>query len=121
MIDAGRITFYIERKYPPLGDGGNMSKNVVAIFDAGKTNKKLFLFDEQYNIVHEESTRFEEIKDEDGFPCEDVQALTNWVREKFQQILIDDNYELRAVNFSAYGASLVHVDEENKPVLPIYN
>jgi L-fuculokinase len=93
----------------------------IAIFDAGKTNKKLFLFDEQYNIVHEESTRFEEIKDEDGFPCEDVQALTGWVREKFQQIATNNKYYLRAVNFSAYGASFVHIDDKGEPVTPLYN
>ncbi|WP_246229511.1 hypothetical protein [Mucilaginibacter humi] len=28
---------------------------VIAVFDVGKTNKKLFLFDESYNIVFERS------------------------------------------------------------------
>ena len=96
-------------------------QNVIAIFDAGKTNKKLFLFDEQYNIVHEESTRFEETNDEDGFPCEDVQVLTNWVREKFQQVATNNKYDLRAVNFSAYGASFVHIDDKGETVTPLYN
>ena len=50
---------------------------VIVIFDVGKTNKKLFLFDQQYNMVHEESKKFVEIKDEDAFPCEDLQALTS--------------------------------------------
>ena len=80
----------------------NMSKqNIVAIFDAGKTNKKLFLFDEQYNILHEESAKFDEIKDEDGFASEDLQTLTNWVREKFAQVSSNEEYNLKAVNFSA--------------------
>ena len=39
---------------------------VVAIFDVGKTNKKLFLFNEQYQIVFERSARFLETTDEDG-------------------------------------------------------
>ncbi len=99
----------------------NMSKNVIAIFDAGKTNKKLFLFDEQYNIVHEESTQLDEIKDEDGFACEDVHALTNWVREKFREVTSNDKYNVKAVNFSAYGASFVHIDEEGNPLTPLYN
>ena len=98
-----------------------MSKNAIAIFDVGKTNKKLFLFDEQYNILHEESTRFDEIKDEDGFACEDLPTLTNWVREKFQQVSLNNNYNLRAVNFSAYGASFVHVDDTHEPITPLYN
>jgi L-fuculokinase len=44
---------------------------VIAIFDIGKTNKKFFLFSELYEIVGEELIQFPEIKDENGFPCED--------------------------------------------------
>ena len=38
---------------------------VIAVFDVGKTNKKLFLFDENYRIVEEQSQRFEEMTDEE--------------------------------------------------------
>ena len=48
---------------------------VIAIFDIGKTNKKLLLFNEDYKIVYEKSARFIETTDEDGFPCENVDAL----------------------------------------------
>jgi len=96
-------------------------QNTIAIFDIGKTNKKLFLFDEQYKILFEESEKFEEIKDEDGFPCEDLQALTKWVWEKFWQITSHSDYNVRAVNFSAYGASLVHLNDLYKPLTPLYN
>src|SRR6476659_8920939 len=75
-------------------------ETVIAVFDVGKTNKKLFLFDEHYKILSEESTRFEETKDEDGFPCEDLQALTKWTWEKFWQISSHPDYNLRTVNFS---------------------
>lgn len=99
----------------------NMAIPVILIFDVGKTNKKLFLFDKEYNILHEESTRFDEIKDEDGFPCEDLQALTKWIWEKFLQVSSNEQYNLRAVNFSAYGASLVYLDYAYKPRTPLYN
>lgn len=98
-----------------------MPLSVVLIFDVGKTNKKLFLFDEQYKIVFEESAKFEETKDEDGFPCEDLQAVTKWVWEKFWQITSHADYDVRAVNFSAYGASLVHLNDLYKPLTPLYN
>jgi len=52
---------------------------VILIFDVGKTNKKLLLFDEDYKIVYEQTVQLKEIEDEDGFPCEDVFALTNWI------------------------------------------
>ncbi len=62
---------------------------VIAIFDVGKTNKKLLLFDEQYKVVYEESATLPEIKDEDGFACEDVDALTKWVSDTFETISKD--------------------------------
>jgi sugar (pentulose or hexulose) kinase len=40
--------------------------NVVAVFDIGKTNKKVFLFNENYQIVWEQSVVFPETVDEDG-------------------------------------------------------
>ena len=49
---------------------------VIAIFDIGKTNKKIFLLDEQYAIQWESSVKFDEILDEDGFLCDDIQVLT---------------------------------------------
>jgi sugar (pentulose or hexulose) kinase len=94
---------------------------VIAIFDVGKTNKKLLLFNEQYKLVYEESSPFEEIKDEDGFPCEDVAALTDWVKNSFKAILTHSEFEVKAVNFSAYGASFVYLDEKGKVLLPLYN
>jgi L-fuculokinase len=97
----------------------NMSKqNVIAIFDVGKTNKKLLLFDEQYKMVYEESRQLKEIKDEDDFPCEDVGALTEWVKNSFKNILEDDRYEIKGVNISGYGASLVY---QLKVIPPLYN
>lgn len=94
---------------------------VIAIFDAGKTNKKLLLFDETYKIVHEESAKLPETTDEDGFACEDVDLLTAWIKDSFEKIQSDPAFEVRAVNFSAYGASIVYIDEEGKQVLPLYN
>ena len=36
-------------------------------------------------------------------------------------IRVNENYSLRAVNFSAYGASFVHLDDAYKPLTPLYN
>lgn len=94
---------------------------VIAIYDIGKTNKKVFLFNEDYEIVYEESTNLTEITDEDGDVCEDVQALTEWVKKSFEGIQQLKEFEIVAVNVTAYGASLVHVDDKGKPVAPLYN
>jgi len=94
---------------------------VVAVFDIGKTNKKLLLFDQFYNLVKENISQFEEIYDEDGFPCENLEALSAWLLREFQMLKGSQEYELKAVNFSTYGASLVHVDRNGKPVGYLYN
>jgi Sugar (pentulose and hexulose) kinases len=94
---------------------------VIAIFDVGKTNKKFLLFAEDYKIVHEQAVQLEETKDEDGFPCEDVFALTNWIKQSFEEITNDTRFEIKAVNFSAYGASFVYIDEHRRVIPPLYN
>jgi L-fuculokinase len=94
---------------------------VIAIYDVGKTNKKLLLFDEQYNLLLEESIQLPETKDEDGFPCEDVIALTDWVKNSFARIHDDQRFDIKAVNFSGYGASFVYLDEDKSVIAPLYN
>ncbi len=94
---------------------------VIAIIDVGKTNKKLFLLDEHYEIVHEQSEQFPEITDEDGFPCEDLNLLTAWLKRINSDLSSNKQYELKGINFSGYGASFVHLDKEGKPVAPLYN
>ncbi len=98
-----------------------MKLPVIAIFDAGKTNKKLLLFNGQYKVVYEESIQLAETTDEDGFVCEDVYSLTQWIKESFAKVCDDEQYIIKAVNFSAYGASFVHLDNELNPFLPLYN
>ncbi len=98
-----------------------MATPVILIFDVGKTNKKILLFDEQYQIVFEESTQLKEIVDEDGFACEDVDVLTNWIQKKFREILSGKDVTVKAVNFSAYGASFVNLDENLRCCTPLYN
>ena len=95
--------------------------SVIAIFDVGKTNKKLLLFDEQYKLVYEESKQLDEILDEDGFACEDVSALTQWVKDSFSRLLIEKKFDIKAVNFSGYGASFVYLDKELNVIPPLYN
>ena len=94
---------------------------VILIFDIGKTNKKLFLFDRQYKVVYEKCTQLLETEDEDGFPCEEVVELTSWIITSFREVLSDDRYKIMGVNVSAYGASFVHINQKGEAFLPLYN
>ena len=98
-----------------------MSTPVIAIFDIGKTNKKILLFDEQYKLLSEQSKEFREITDENGEACEDIDALSLWVKDTLAALLFQKDLVVKAINVSAYGASFVHLDEKFKIVTPLYN
>jgi sugar (pentulose or hexulose) kinase len=91
------------------------------IFDIGKTNKKVFVFDSGYKIIYEESHRIAEITDEDGDPCDDLDSLIEWVTSTTKNILSNKHFRISTVNFSSFGASFVHINELGKPILPLYS
>ncbi|MHA4896454.1 FGGY-family carbohydrate kinase [Pedobacter sp. PWIIR3] len=94
---------------------------VVAVFDVGKTNKKLFLFDENYQIVFERTARFTETVDEDGDPCENLESLRLSVFDSLREVFKLPQFEVKSINFATYGASFVYIDEQGKPLAPLYN
>ena len=95
--------------------------NHCLVFDIGKTNKKVFLFDEDYRIVFEKTAQFPETVDDDGDPCEDIALLKNWVLETARALRRDPEFHIAAVHCATYGASFVHVDAGLQPVAPLYD
>ncbi|MEO6134143.1 MAG: FGGY family carbohydrate kinase [Ginsengibacter sp.] len=96
-------------------------QNVIAIFDVGKTNKKLFLFDENYKIIFERSARFIETRDEDGFPCENLESLKLSVFDSLREVFRIKKFNVKAINFTSYGASFVYLNEQLRAFAPLYN
>ncbi|ULQ55333.1 carbohydrate kinase [Flavihumibacter rivuli] len=94
---------------------------VIAVFDIGKTNKKLLLFDDHYNLVDESSVKFPEIADENDFPCDNLDQIRQMVFHWLRGLVRHNEWELKAVNFSTYGASLVYIDKDGIPLTPLYN
>lgn len=94
---------------------------MIALFDIGKTNKKCFVFDEDYHIVFSQTVQLPETTDEAGETCEDLELLKNWVLDTARSILNDPRFQIRAMNISAYGASFVHLDDTGKVLTPLYN
>ena len=94
---------------------------VIAIFDVGKTNKKLFLYDFSLQIVFEKSVVLKEVVDQDNFPTEDIHALSKFVVDELDAIINDPRFFVKGVNFSAYGASLVYLEQNGTVLTPLYN
>lgn len=95
--------------------------NCIAILDIGKTNKKLFLINEQYQIVYERGVSFPEAQDEDGDNCENIHLLTSWVMDSLKELTTQPDFQVTAMNFSTYGASFVYLDEYGEVIAPLYN
>lgn len=98
-----------------------MKEPVIAIFDIGKTNKKLLLFNQELKVVSEHEEKFAEVKDDDGFECDDIEHIERWIRDSLSELANSERYELKAVNFTTYGATLAYLDENGKRLTPIYN
>lgn len=96
-------------------------QSVTAIFDIGKTNKKFVLFDERLNEVYRLSRTFPTVPDDDGHPSDDIRAVINWVMQTLLEVIESGKWQIARLNFSTYGASLVHLDEQLNFVGPFYN
>ena len=96
-------------------------EDVTLIFDIGKTTKKVLLFDHQFHVVEEQTERLPEVPDDDGFPGEDIVLLSQWVNDAIGRYTHDPRYQVTHINFSAYGASLVHLGQQGEVIPPFYN
>jgi sugar (pentulose or hexulose) kinase len=98
-----------------------MKEKVIAIFDIGKTNKKIILFNYDLKPVWEFEEKFAEIKDDDGFACDDIEKIESWISESLNNLVNSDDYDLTAVNFATYGATLAYIDSNGQRLGPVYN
>jgi sugar (pentulose or hexulose) kinase len=95
--------------------------DVIAIFDIGKTNKKFLLFNAAMRIVYQDEQEFTEIIDDDGFPCDDIDKLETWMKNCLSQTIKSGEFNIRALNFTTYGATLIYLDASGKRLTPVYN
>jgi len=93
----------------------------IAVYHLQRYVKKLLLFDLEYHLIYEEIQLFDEISDNEGIPCEDLNKLTNWLLESWARLEADKRFNIKAVNFTTYGPALVHLDQNSVPVLPLFD
>ncbi len=98
-----------------------MPTRVITVFDIGKTLKKVVLFDRDLNVVFREEKKFSLIRDDDGFECDDLEAIREWILTVIQDLVSGKDFDLAGINFSTYGASLVYLDNNGELLTPLYN
>ena len=95
--------------------------SVIAVFDIGKTNKKILLFDQNMQVVFQHEECFPTITDEDGVECDDIELMGKWIKTTIEKLVQDKEFNLLGVNFSTYGATLMYLDADGKRLTPVYN
>lgn len=95
--------------------------DVIAVIDIGKTNKKILLFNKEFEVVFRNRIRFDEISDEDNYPCDDIESIENWIQNEIKRIQEEGEYNIKAINFSTHGASLIYLDKNGERITPLYN
>ena len=98
-----------------------MKKKCCLVFDVGKTNQKYFVFDAENKILVREKVSLSKIEDEDGHSAENIYEIVSWMRESLETLLASDIFVIHKVNFSAFGATLIHLDEKGEVVAPVYD
>lgn len=97
------------------------TQEVILIFDIGKTTKKALLFDKEFHVIEEKTEVFKEIPDDDGYPSDNLSAVSTWVTDLINHYSASARYKITHCNFSAYGASFVHIDDRGKQAGSFYN
>lgn len=93
-----------------------MTDYCIAVFDVGKTNKKLLIFDSKLRIVESVFRSFPEIR-EQGIFCEDITGMESWFMEELSRCV--ERFPVRGISVSTHGAAFAAVDREMNLVLPV--
>jgi L-fuculokinase len=88
----------------------------IAVFDVGKTNKKLLIYNSDLKIVDSVYIQLEEVPQ--GTEIHERLAETSeWFLNSLAEMA--QRHVIRAVSISVHGATFVCLDEKGQPVLPV--
>lgn len=81
----------------------------------------MLVFDYDFHVLEEQTETFAEIRDDDGFPADDLIRVSAWLKDCYRRFVNDIRFTITHCNVSGYGASLVNLDAKGEVVLPFYN
>ncbi|MFW5806325.1 MAG: FGGY-family carbohydrate kinase [Spirochaetota bacterium] len=91
-------------------------ERALLVFDVGKTNKKLLVYDEALNLV---TSRFQSFstKQLEGVEVEPIEDITGWFLDGLSELA--RSYPIRSISVTTHGAGLVCLDELDQPAVPV--
>ncbi|TVQ99518.1 MAG: carbohydrate kinase [Spirochaetaceae bacterium] len=88
----------------------------IAVFDVGKTNKKVLIYDNQLTLQETVSQRFPCVMT-DGVSTEPVEQIEEWFLQQLS--VLAAKWPIRVITVSTHGAAFVCVDADGKPAVPV--
>ncbi len=87
----------------------------IAVFDIGKTNKKLLIYDPGLNILKIEKTKIEEYSEGD-LKHDSIQEIERWIIASLKNNAPDFN--IKVISISAHGATFTCIDDNGDLAIP---
>jgi len=78
----------------------------IVVFDIGKTNKKMIVFDEDLNPLLEDRAHIGEIVME-GILCDDAEGIVAWMKAGLRSVL--NKYDVKALSVTTHGATVTYL------------
>lgn len=91
-------------------------KEAILVFDVGKTNKKLLVFDENLKIVDSIYRRFDSYEKEGVF-FYDMDEIKSWLFDGIRDL--GSRYPVKAISVTTHGATWVPLDGNGEDVMPV--
>jgi L-fuculokinase len=88
----------------------------IAVFDVGKTNKKLLVFNHRLDLVDEAYHTFDQY-DNDGVQIEAIEETSAWLIASLKAMAA--KHDIGAVSVSTHGAAFACIDAAGKLALPV--
>jgi len=89
---------------------------VVAVLDVGKTNKKVSVYDRQFQVLAEERTTIQS-KECNGLEVEDTETLLSWFHSSLKKL--SAGFDIRILAITTHGATVTLLDEDGKLAHPV--
>ena len=83
----------------------------IAVFDIGKTNKKLLIYDAGLNIIAIEKTKIKEYSHE-GLNHDNIPEIEQWMLRCLKDK--SSKFNIRVLSVSAHGATFTGVDKQGE-------
>ncbi|MFW5694060.1 MAG: FGGY-family carbohydrate kinase [Alkalispirochaeta sp.] len=90
--------------------------DAIAVFDVGKTNKKIMIFDGNLRLLDRRYRHFES-EVVDGIELEPIDAVKEWLFATLKELSAE--YTITSMAVTTHGASVVTLDDAGRPACPV--